>query len=485
MSEKSTVLRNSSALAAVSLFSKILGYARDAVFAWLFGAGKATDAYYAALRLITFFRKTAAESNINPALSPALHENSGRIREVSAELASAASLSGLTLSAAVFIFSTPIIKLFAFGFDRHTVELASRLLSVMSLQIFFISLTSLWQGILNHTGSFAKPALIQTIFSVSVISAAIIAGGKDPQKSCFWAAAAGTASGIFQVGLFSLALYRRGLGPSFRFPSRKCFKLLSSAFFSLIPSNYDYFFITVNLAFAAFFPQGTLTVFYNAARLAQFPLSLASSPAAAAAAGEIARNHAQGNLNSIKENFINAVSIALFWTIPSALGLWTMAMPLSSFLFERGAYSSLAAASTAEAIRLFSLSLPFYAVNKILISFFYSIKREKLALKFFFTSLGLLVILSPLFPGGHRASLLAALAVSSSGALWGLLKIKKEFDFNFNKLVSFTLKAAAAGAIACLLSAAAFSAGINLPFSLLIAVSLYLFAAKIMRIELK
>ncbi len=485
MSEKSTILKNSSALAAVSFFSKSLGYTRDALFAWIFGAVPATDAYYAAMRFITFFRKNASESNINASISPFLHESKSNISEFRSQLSCAAAVAGLIGSVAVFIFSRDIAFIMAPGFDSARIRTTAIILSIMSIQIFFISITSVWQSFLNHEGSFAKPALIQTLFSISVILSVIMTSRANTEKACFIAATAGTVSGLIQFALFKKALREKEIRISIKIPQKNTFKALISSFFSILPLNYDYFFITVNLLFSAFFPQGTLTAFYNAARLAQFPLSLASSPAATAAAGEIAKNDFDKNYIQREKNFIEALRISIFWSLPAAFGLYSMSMPISSFLYHRGAYSNEANILTAKALALFSVSIPFYSFNKILISFFYSVKKEKLAIKFFFISLFALFIISILLPQKETSSLISAVIVSIVGSIWGFFKLKKNFSINLLKMSVFLIKCILASLLAVFTATQLLGLGLSIIFCILGAVLIYFSAMSFLKEGLK
>ena len=51
MSENSRVVKAAGVVGAATLLSRIMGFIRDAVSAWCFGAGFSTDAFIAAFRI--------------------------------------------------------------------------------------------------------------------------------------------------------------------------------------------------------------------------------------------------------------------------------------------------------------------------------------------------------------------------------------------------------------------------------------------------
>src|SRR5260370_2488423 len=64
------VLRAVGVIAAATLASRILGFARDMVVARAFGAGPVTDAFFVAFRIPNLLRRLLAEGALSPAFVP-------------------------------------------------------------------------------------------------------------------------------------------------------------------------------------------------------------------------------------------------------------------------------------------------------------------------------------------------------------------------------------------------------------------------------
>src|SRR5271154_301251 len=84
MSEPSkSVLRAAGVMGAATFISRILGLVREQVFAFLFGAGDATDAFNVAFRIPNLLRDLFAEGAMSSSLVPpftALRETEGAER---------------------------------------------------------------------------------------------------------------------------------------------------------------------------------------------------------------------------------------------------------------------------------------------------------------------------------------------------------------------------------------------------------------------
>lgn len=55
------LLKSLAAVSSMTMFSRVLGFARDAIVARIFGAGMATDAFFVAFKLPNLLRRIFAE----------------------------------------------------------------------------------------------------------------------------------------------------------------------------------------------------------------------------------------------------------------------------------------------------------------------------------------------------------------------------------------------------------------------------------------
>ncbi|MGR6439156.1 lipid II flippase MurJ [Proteus mirabilis] len=68
------LLKSLAAVSSMTMFSRVLGFIRDAIIARIFGAGMATDAFFVAFKLPNLLRRIFAEGAFSQAFVPILAE---------------------------------------------------------------------------------------------------------------------------------------------------------------------------------------------------------------------------------------------------------------------------------------------------------------------------------------------------------------------------------------------------------------------------
>ena len=162
MSEKTRIVKAAGVVGAATLLSRILGFIRDGVIAWFFGAGFSSDAFIAAFRIPNLLRRLFAEGSLSSAFIPVFTQYIVRRGQPEAfHLArSAFRLLGVFLilvSIGGILLSPWIVKLMAPGFVADKYSLTVTLTRLMFPYIFFVGLVALCMGILNvldHFGNF-------------------------------------------------------------------------------------------------------------------------------------------------------------------------------------------------------------------------------------------------------------------------------------------------------------------------------------------
>jgi putative peptidoglycan lipid II flippase len=76
-----------------------------------------------------------------------------------------------------------------------------------------------------------------------------------------------------------------------------------------------------------------------------------------------------------------ALELALLLTLPCAVGLAVLSLPIMQVLFERGAFSAADAQATAHVLAAYALGLPAYVLVKVLVPGFFARKDTKTPVK--------------------------------------------------------------------------------------------------------
>jgi putative peptidoglycan lipid II flippase len=130
--------------------------------------------------------------------------------------------------------------------------------------------------------------------------------------------------------------------------------------------------LVVDVILASTLLEGSVSFLYFADRINQLPLGVVGVAVGVALLPLLTRQLADGDEAAASDSQNRAIEFALVLTLPAAVALMTIAGPLVSVLFERGAFDAAAAANTAAALTAFAVGLPAYVLIKALTPGFFA-----------------------------------------------------------------------------------------------------------------
>jgi putative peptidoglycan lipid II flippase len=424
MSEKSRMTKAAGVVGAATLLSRILGFIRDAVIAWYFGAGQNSDVFIAAFRIPNLLRKLFGEGAVSNAFVPVLTDYvaNGEKEEAFGLARSALWVWSILLAAVSIggvILAPLIVKAIAPGFagEAGKIPLTVTLTRIMFPYIFFIGLVALCMGILNVFGKFAIPALAPVLLNLAMIGAVFFLC-PHLSRPILGLGVGVIIGGVLQLLLQLPAMVSKGFvfwrRAELFHPGLKKFSLL---LLPVILGGAVYQInVLVGTLLGSFLNEGSVTYLYFADRLVQFPLGIFAMAAATAVLPSLSRQAAVNDIEGLKDTFGHAVRLTLLLTIPSMVGLIVLRIPIITLLFERGEFSWLATQLTASALLYYAIGLWAFAAVRIVAATFFALKDTRTPMIMATVSilanilLGI-VLMRPLAHGG------LALATSLSSSL--------------------------------------------------------------------
>lgn len=373
----------------MTLASRILGFVRDLIIARIFGAGLATDAFFVAFRIPNLLRRLFAEGAFSQAFVPVLAEyKNNRSGEQTRELIDhITTLLGTALFVVTLIgiLAAPlIIYVSAPGFvnESDKFELTVALLRITFPYIFFISLVALAGGILNTYSHFSVPAFTPVLLNLSFIGCALwLAPMMDPPVLALaWAVFIG---GILQL-LFQVPfLLRLKRMPRIRLRVRnsgawRVIKLMGPAVFGVSISQIS---LLINTIFASLLVTGSVSWLYYADRLMEFPAGLLGVALGTVILPSLSQHHAQNSTNEFSQLLDWGLRLTFLLTLPAAVALALLAVPLITTLFHYGAFSVEDVLMTERALVAYSIGLIGLILVKVLAPGFYARQNIKTPVK--------------------------------------------------------------------------------------------------------
>ena len=431
------LLKSLAAVSSMTLFSRVLGFARDAIVARVFGAGLATDAFFVAFKLPNLLRRIFAEGAFSQAFVPILAEYKSKQGEDATRVFVAYVSGLLTLVLAIVtiagMLAAPwVIMVTAPGFadTADKFALTTQLLKITFPYILLISLASLVGAILNTWNRFSVPAFAPTLLNVSMIGFALFAAPlfHPPVLALAWAVTVGGVLQLFyqlphlkKIGM--LVLPRISLRDE---GSLRVVKQMGPAILGVSVSQIS---LIINTIFASFLASGSVSWMYYADRLMEFPSGILGVALGTILLPSLSRSFASGNHDEYCRLMDWGLRLCFLLALPSAVALGILAKPLTVSLFQYGKFSATDAMMTQKALVAYSVGLMGLIVVKVLAPGFYSRQDIKTPVKIaivtlIMTQLMNLAFIGPLKHAGLALSIGLAACINASLLYWQLRKQK-------------------------------------------------------------
>ena len=414
------------------LCSRVLGLAREQIFAALFGGGRIMDAFTIAFRIPNLLRDLFAEGALSTAFVTVFTKTAALEDDAAAwRLANkVATLAAVTLSAITLlgILTAPwLVAVLAPGFDPDKAALTVTLTRVMYPFILLVSLAALVMGMLNARSVFGVPAMASSFFNLGSIVAGVLIGlWLDPhfgQRAILGLAIGTLIGGALQLLVQLPTLHAQGYAwrADFHWRDPGVRAILRLMGPSVIAASTTQVNVLINSVFASRLGDGPTFWLTVAFRLMQLPLGIFGVALGTVALPLLARMAATGNITAFRSELARGMRLAFLMTIPASVGLMVLAEPIISVLYQHGRFGAHETAESAGALRFYAIGLCGYAALKVLVNAFYALDKRKTPMVVSCLAVGLNLLLNWIFTlqlgWGHRGLAFSTACVATSNFL--------------------------------------------------------------------
>lgn len=431
MDEKKRVVKAAGLMSVATFISRLLGYIRDMIFAFYFGATGLSDAFFASFRIPNLLRELFAEGSMSSALIPVLTEHRQKYGEEEINRLIKITFTFIVIFVGIIcligiMIAPAIVTIITPGFlnSPEKFSLTVTLTKIMFPFLLFISLASLLMGALNTKKVFFIPALAPAMLNITLILSIVFFESKASQPiivAAIGVVAGGFIQFAFQLPSFFRNKYKLGFDAGFSNPGlKKMLILLIPATFTLAVSQIN---IVVNTIFASFLPSGSITYLFYSMRLIHFPIGMFGVAIGMAVLPTLSEHAVKGDFDKLRDDFSFALRLLFFITIPAMAGLIALREPIVNILYQRGMFNYDATIGTADALLFYSMAIWAVCGIRIVTASFYSMQDTKTPMKIGIVSLIINIILSYLLLKPMKHSGLALAYAVASTANFSLLFI--------------------------------------------------------------
>lgn len=361
--------------------SRVLGFVRDAMILAYLGTGPLYQAYVVAFRLPNMFRRFFAEGAFNMAFVPIFSKKlEGKENADGFASDAFAGLATILIGLTVFALAAMpwFIYALASGFaGQEQFVLSVEFGRIVFPYILFISLAALLSGMLNASGRFAAAAAAPVLLNILLVAAMAFAAfmGGDVARALIWAI---PVAGVAQFALLWVCVKRAGFVVKLKRPrlTPDMRNLIRVAVPAALAGGVVQINLLVGQQVASYFDKAVGWLF-AADRLYQLPLGVVGIAVGVVLLPDLSRRLQAQDDNGARMALSRAGEIALALTIPAAIALIVIPLPLVSVLFERGAATADDTAAIALAVAIYGLGLPAFVLQKILQPIFFAREDTK------------------------------------------------------------------------------------------------------------
>lgn len=389
-------LKKHSLIASVAIaLSRVLGLIREQVFAAFFGASPVQDAFVAAFRIPNLLRDLFAEGALSQSFVAVFSQKMGAERKPPYRLANTVLTFILItvglLTVLGILFSPQIVSLIAAGFEGQKFELTVSLNRILFPFILFASLAALFMGMLNSQNRYFLPQSASSFFNLTSIVAGLgLAFFLEPQlMSSLWNAHDSTQSVDLSLTQMGRAITGMALGtllggvvqwltqypelkklgyqiiPNLDFKNPDFVQILKLTGPAILGGAAVQINVMINTYFASYLADGSVSWLNFAFRFMQFPLGVFGVAIATASAPKLASLLGQNRASEFRSTLNESIKMSLFLSIPSLFGLFVLASPIVSLIYEHGHFTASDTHATALALMSYSLGIASYSLIKI------------------------------------------------------------------------------------------------------------------------
>lgn len=439
-------------LMIATMLSKVLGFGRELVLTYVYGANSMADIYITTLSIPTILFASIGTA-LGTTFIPLFYEvDKINGREESLKFANnlfnIIILLSIVLALIGFIFAEHLVKIFAIDFTGEKLKLAVTFTKIMIFGVIFIGLSNIMTAWLQINGKFSIPGMVAIPFNILIIIGILLSINSNVKIIAIWSLIAITSQFLFQLpfAIKNGYKYKPYINIKDEYIKKLLF-LVTPVFLGVAVNQIN---TIVDRSLASTLGDGVITVLNSANRLNGFVLGLFISTIAAVIYPTLSKISTENNKEKFSKSVSQSINSIILLIIPISVGAIVLAKPVVRIVFERGAFNSEATTMTATALACYSIGMIGFGLREILNNVFYSLQDTKTPMLNGALTMGMNIILNIILIRflGHAG---LALATSISALICIVLlfrSLKKKIGyFGQDKILNTMIKSLMAAVV--------------------------------------
>ena len=375
----SKVAKATVGLMIATIIAKVLGFGRELVLASSYGASMYSDAYITAMNIpIVLF--TTIGTTLGTVLIPMYFEVNSDLGEKEA-LNFTNNVFNIVIAICIllailgFIFTEPLVKVFAIGFEGQTLKVSIDFTRITIIGIVFTGLSYIMTAYLQIKNNFTVPGLIGVPKNIIIITSIILSVKYNPYIM-IWGTLIGIATEfIFQLPFAMKSGYKYQLYINIK---DKYIKKMSWLIVPvLIGVAVNQINTMVDRTLASTLVEGSISALNYANKLNGFVMAMFITSVASVIYPMLSKLSSEDNKEKFTSSVVQSINSVILLVIPISVGAIVLATPIVKLLFQRGEFDDRATSMTAIALIMYSIGMVAFGLRDILGKVFYALQDTK------------------------------------------------------------------------------------------------------------
>lgn len=441
----SRVAKATIGLMCATIIAKIFGFTRELVLASSYGASLYSDAYLIAMNipLVIFSIIGAALGTIFVPMYFDINNKLGKEQSLkfTNNILNIVLVICISLALVGFIFTKPLVRLFAIGFNDQTLEITVKFTKILILGIVFTGMSYVMTYYLNVNNNFKVPGLMSLPKNIIII-VSIVLSIKYGINILIWGSLLGVASEfLFQLPFAMKYDYK--YTPYINIKDeyiKKSIVLLGPVIIGVCVNQIN---SMIDRTLASTLTEGSISALNYANKLNGFVMALFITSIISVIYPMFSRLSSQNNDKEFKDAIVKSVNSVIILVMPISVGAIVLADPIVKLLFQRGEFDSRATSMTAVALAMYAIGMVAFGLRDVLGKVFYSLQDTKTPMVNGTIAMSINILLNfMLIKKFNHAGLAFATSISAIICIFLFFYklYKKIGDFDQDKIINTTIK---------------------------------------------
>jgi putative peptidoglycan lipid II flippase len=363
----------------LTMFSKLLGFARDIILSYFYGASVISDAYLISMTIPTVIFAIIGKG-ISTGFIPMYtriesQEGTEQANQYTNNLANFVLILCTIIFIIGMVFTEPIVKLFASGFEPEGMELTVRFTRITLISVYFVGMNYVLSAYLQVKEIFVVSALLGLPANFVVIGSFYMSSITNINVLAI--------GNLLAIVVQFLLLFFYSYKKKFRYnlkldlKDRNIRKMMLLAMPVIFGSSVAQINILVDRTLASGLSLGGISALTYANTINLIILGIVVSTITSVLFPKISKMAVENDMKGLKNSIKEAITTINIFVVPVTVFYMIFAEPIVQMLYGRGEFDSDAVALTSSALFFFAIGLVGFSQRELLSNVFYSLQDTK------------------------------------------------------------------------------------------------------------